>query len=69
MPHPALKAVCGELEPDEQDRAHSVAADLLDTMAAHAGCVGLAAPQLGELVRAWRSPSRSTRRPPPATAN
>ena len=28
-----------------------MAADLLDTMAAHPGCVGLAAPQLGELVR------------------
>jgi peptide deformylase len=28
-----------------------VAADLLDTMRAHPGCVGLAAPQLGEPVR------------------
>jgi peptide deformylase len=28
-----------------------VARDLLDTMRAHPGCVGLAAPQLGELVR------------------
>jgi peptide deformylase len=51
MPHPALKAVCAELEPGDNDRAHAVAADLLETMAAHAGCVGLAAPQLDELVR------------------
>ena len=51
MPHPALKAVCAELGPDEGHRARSVAADLLETMAAHTGCVGLAAPQLGELVR------------------
>jgi len=29
----------------------SVAADLLDTMNAHEGCVGLAAPQIDELVR------------------
>ena len=28
-----------------------MAADMLDTLAAHEGCVGLAAPQLGELVR------------------
>lgn len=28
-----------------------VATDLIDTMRAHRGCVGLAAPQIGELVR------------------
>ena len=32
-------------------RASAVGRDLLDTMRAHPGCVGLAAPQLGELVR------------------
>ncbi len=47
-PHPALKTVC---HPVESSQAAPVAADLLETMQAHPGCVGLAAPQLGELVR------------------
>jgi peptide deformylase len=56
FPHPALKQVAQELGLDDQqapahERAASVARDLLDTMRAHPGCVGLAAPQLGELVR------------------
>jgi len=42
----AARARRGDLE-----TAARVAADLLDTMRSHAGCVGLAAPQLGELVR------------------
>jgi peptide deformylase len=51
LPHPALKSVCAELGAEEGDRARAVSTDLLDTMRANAGCVGLAAPQLGELVR------------------
>ena len=40
-PHPALKSVARPVEPTE---GAAVANDLLDTMAAHPGCVGLAAP-------------------------
>jgi peptide deformylase len=47
-PHRALKTIA---QPAEPEQAAKVAADLLDTMRAHEGCVGLAAPQLGELVR------------------
>ena len=37
--------------PAQTDDAERVGRDLLDTMRSHPGCVGLAAPQLGELVR------------------
>jgi peptide deformylase len=47
-PHPSLKAVAREVEPDEAKR---VAADLVDTMRSFGHCVGLAAPQIDELVR------------------
>jgi peptide deformylase len=47
-PHRALKTVARAIEPEQ---SATVAGDLLDTMRAHEGCVGLAAPQLGELVR------------------
>jgi len=51
-PHPALKRRARELDLErELSVAQAVARNLLDTMAAHPGCVGLAAPQLGELVR------------------
>lgn len=51
-PHPALKQVAQPLRPDvEAAEIGRVAGDLVETMAASAGCVGLAAPQLGELVR------------------
>ncbi len=56
-PHPALKQVARELAtgdeipPDERERVASLAQDLLETMRAHSGCVGLAAPQLGEMAR------------------
>jgi peptide deformylase len=36
---------------DDTAEATRVAGDLLDTMRSHPGCVGLAAPQVGELVR------------------
>ncbi len=51
FPHPALKRAARPLGTEKRAEAERVAADLLDTMAAHDGCVGLAAPQLGELVR------------------
>jgi peptide deformylase len=47
-PHPSLKAVCRDPDDTEVER---VTGDLLDTMDSFGHCVGLAAPQLGELVR------------------
>jgi peptide deformylase len=48
-PHPALKQVAREVDaPDEIAR---VTADLVDTMDSFGHCVGLAATQLGEMVR------------------
>src|SRR4051812_1436527 len=51
VPDPALKTVARALGEAELETARQVAADLLDTMRAHPRCVGLAAPQIGELVR------------------
>ena len=51
FPHPTLKRLARPLAHEERDEAERVARDLIDTMAAHPGCVGLAAPQLDELVR------------------
>ena len=48
-PHPALKRRAAELA-DEEVIAR-VARDLVDTMRSFPKCVGVAAPQLGELVR------------------
>ena len=48
-PHPSLKAVAEKLEPGPD--AERVAADLVDTMRSFGHCVGLAAPQIDELVR------------------
>ena len=50
-PHPSLKAVARSLAAEDADETARVAADLLDTMRAFGHCVGLAAPQLDELVR------------------
>ena len=47
-PHPALKQVAAPAQPADVER---VSRDLLDTMLAHPGCVGIAAPQIGEVVR------------------
>lgn len=47
-PHPLLKQVAAPAQPREIER---VGRDLIDTMRAFPGCVGLAAPQIGELVR------------------
>jgi peptide deformylase len=43
-----LKQVC---PPADRDEAERVAEDLLDTMRSFPGCVGIAAPQIGEPVR------------------
>ena len=48
-PHPALKREAAAVT--DTDLAARVAADLVDTMRAFTGCVGLAAPQIGEAVR------------------
>jgi peptide deformylase len=50
-PHPALKQVARALAPDEEEEIARVAADLVDTMDSFGHCVGLAATQLGEMVR------------------
>jgi peptide deformylase len=47
-PDPVLKQVAVPIQEPDVER---VGADLLETMRSHPGCVGLAAPQLGELVR------------------
>jgi peptide deformylase len=49
FPHPTLKQTARELDPG--DEAARVAADLLDTMRSFPRCAGIAAPQVGELVR------------------
>ena len=51
VPHPTLKQTARPLGPDERAEAERVAADLLDTMRSFPRCVGIAAPQIGELVR------------------
>jgi peptide deformylase len=50
-PHPLLKTPAAPADPSDPELA-SVFADLLDTLRHHPGCVGLAAPQIGRLVRA-----------------
>jgi peptide deformylase len=51
VPHPVLKQKGRVLLDEDWDEAESVAADLLDTMRSFARCVGIAAPQIDELVR------------------
>lgn len=48
VPHPDLKRIARKVGGDEAER---VAADLLDTMRSFPRCVGIAAPQIGEIVR------------------
>jgi peptide deformylase len=50
-PHRALKTVARELGEHDAAEVERVRTDLLDTMESFGHCVGLAAPQLGELVR------------------
>jgi peptide deformylase len=50
-PHPVLKAVAAELADEERETAERVGRDLVDTMRSFPRCVGIAAPQIDELVR------------------
>jgi peptide deformylase len=50
-PHPLLKREARSLGAEEAEVTARVARDLLDTMRSHERCVGIAAPQVGELVR------------------
>jgi peptide deformylase len=50
-PDPRLKQVARRIEPGERALAEHLAADLVDTMRGGPRCVGVAAPQIGELVR------------------
>jgi len=51
FPHPALKQRARELGEDDGAEAARIAADLVDTMRSYERCTGIAAPQIGELVR------------------
>ena len=68
VPDPVLKTRARELRETELELAQRVAADLLDTMQAHSRCVGLAAPQIGELVRIVAVDCREHPRAPDASA-
>src|SRR5256885_1972317 len=50
-PNPVLKSEARPLDAGEAELAERVGRDLLDTMRSFPRCVGIAAPQLGELVR------------------
>jgi peptide deformylase len=50
-PDPRLKQVARRLDPSERELAQRLAADLVDTMRGGPRCVGVAAPQIGELLR------------------
>jgi peptide deformylase len=50
-PHAVLKREARPLGEDESDTVARVAGDLLDTMRSFPRCVGIAAPQIDELVR------------------
>jgi peptide deformylase len=50
-PHPVLKSVARELGPDDGEMAARVGGDLVETMRSFPRCVGVAAPQIEELVR------------------
>jgi peptide deformylase len=50
-PHPSLKLTAAPVADDDRREIDRIAGDLLDTMRAFRGCVGIAAPQIDELVR------------------
>jgi peptide deformylase len=50
-PNPALKRIARRLGVQDAGQIETVARDLVDTMRAFPGCVGLAAPQIEEPVR------------------
>lgn len=51
FPHATLKQVARPVGDGEAADAERVARDLVDTMRSYPGCVGIAAPQVDELVR------------------
>ncbi len=51
FPHPALKRICRPVPEEELAKAADLGGDLLATMRTFPGCVGIAASQVGELVR------------------
>src|SRR5687767_3410748 len=51
LPNAALKQRCEPVPAADIEAFRSVAADLVDTMHAHPRCFGIAAPQIGALVR------------------
>jgi peptide deformylase len=50
FPDPRLKAVCKEAQISDE-RTEACVRELVETMNGHAGCAGIAAPQIGELLR------------------
>ena len=50
-PNALLKREARQLAPAERELAERVGRDLVDTMRSFPRCVGIAAPQLGDLVR------------------
>jgi peptide deformylase len=51
FPHPVLKSEARALDEADRESAERVGRDLLDTMRSFPRCVGIAAPQIDELVR------------------
>jgi len=51
LPDPVLKRLAEEAAPEKWEWVERVADDLVETMHSFPRCVGLAAPQIGELVR------------------
>jgi peptide deformylase len=51
FPHPTLKRVADAAGPGDLRRAATLAGDLVETMRGFPGCVGIAANQVGELLR------------------
>ena len=51
FPHPALKEQARALGEEDASATERIARDLVDTMRSYERCTGIAAPQIGELVR------------------
>lgn len=63
-PARVLKGICGPVGAIGDDERR-LAADLVDTMRASPGCVGVAAPQIGVPLRAFALDVSVMKRPPP----
>lgn len=62
-PHPLLRRRCAPTAGLAAEARRAIAADLVATMQAHTGCVGLAAPQIGEPWRIVAVDASRARRP------